>query len=123
MIISPPFLPANGLTSNTPTSTEPMMDAVDKFELPHHGIYPIAFDRRWHCGVHLQPDFQNEAVRAVADGQVVAYLVSQKPITDGRKNSDGSEALNSNTGFVLLRHTTETGVGRTLIFYSLYMHL
>lgn len=32
-----------------------MMDAVDKFECAYD-IYPIAFDRHWHCGVHLQPD-------------------------------------------------------------------
>lgn len=30
---------------------------------------------------------------------------------------------NSNTGFVLLKHTTDTGEGRTITFYSLYMHL
>ncbi|MGS0897392.1 glycoside hydrolase family 19 protein, partial [Burkholderia stagnalis] len=29
----------------------------------------------------------------------------------------------SHTGFVLLKHTTETGEGRALTFYSLYMHL
>ncbi|AQV94319.1 hypothetical protein BJN34_10505 [Cupriavidus necator] len=123
MIISPPFLPADGLTSENPAISDPMMDFVDQYELGHHGVYPIAFDRRWHCGVHLAPSFQNEAVRAIADGDVVAYRVSQRPVSDGEKNSDGSDSLNSNTGFVLLRHTTETGEGRTITFYSLYMHL
>ncbi|KVC17595.1 hypothetical protein WI69_14900 [Burkholderia diffusa] len=88
-----------------------MMDAVDKFECAH-GIYPIAFDRRWHCGVHLQPDTKGE-VYAIADGEVVAYRVCQHGIDDGE----------SHTGFVLLKHVTETGEGRTLTFYSLYMHL
>lgn len=123
MIISPPFLPVKGLTSKDPAKIDPMMDFVDQYELGHHGVYPIAFDRRWHCGVHLAPAFQNEAVRAIADGEVVAYRVSQKPICDGKKNDDGSNILNSNTGFVLLRHTTETGEGRAITFYSLYMHL
>ncbi|BDB27455.1 M23 family metallopeptidase [Cupriavidus sp. P-10] len=123
MIISPPFLPANGMESSDPARIDPMMDVVDKLELPHHGVYPIAFDRRWHCGAHLQPSLQNEAVRAIADGEVVAYRVSQKAIGDGQKKNDGSDALNSNTGFVLLKHTTETGDGRTITFYSLYMHL
>lgn len=100
-----------------------MMDAVDGFELPHHGIYPIAFDRRWHCGAHLMPRFQNEPVRAIADGEVVAYRVCQKAITDGSKDESGAEALNSNLGFVLLKHSTETGDGRAITFYSLYMHL
>ncbi|WP_103706715.1 M23 family metallopeptidase [Paraburkholderia eburnea] len=88
-----------------------MMDAVDKFELAH-GIYPVAFDRHWHCGVHLAPDVHG-AVYAIADGDVVAYRVCQHAINSG----------NSNAGFVLLRHSTETGDGRTLTFYSLYMHL
>ncbi|BDB28236.1 kinase [Cupriavidus sp. TA19] len=123
MIISPPFLPANGMESSDPARIDPMMDVVDKLELPHHGVYPIAFDRRWHCGAHLQPSLQNEAVRAIADGEVVAYRVSQKALGDGQKKNDGSDALNSNTGFVLLKHTTETGDGRTITFYSLYMHL
>jgi len=116
MIISPPFLPAAGAASSNPDAPDPMMDAVDQLELAH-GIYPIAFDRRWHTGVHLMPGTQNERVRAIADGEVVAYRVAQKAIDGG----DG--ALDSNTGFVLLKHTTETGDGRSISFYSLYMHL
>ncbi|NLP59962.1 M23 family metallopeptidase [Paraburkholderia sacchari] len=111
MIISPPFLPQSGLTSSDASKPDPMMDAVDKFELAH-GIYPVAFDRRWHCGVHLAPDTHG-AVYAIADGEVVAYRVCQHAIGSGV----------SNAGFVLLRHATETGDGRKLTFYSLYMHL
>ncbi len=111
MIISPPFLPEAGLAIPTGTNPDPMMDAVDKFECVH-GIFPIAFDRRWHCGVHLQPD-RKDRIFAIADGEVVAYRVCQNAIDDGE----------SHTGFVLLRHTTETGDGRTLTFHSLYMHL
>ncbi|SAL80540.1 hypothetical protein AWB71_06144 [Caballeronia peredens] len=127
MIISPPFLPAEGL--NTPTEkwkTDPMMDKVDEFELTHSGVFPIAFDRRWHSGMHLVPfggAGQLEPVRAIADGDVVAYRVAKNAISDGQKNADGTNALNSNTGFVLLKHTTDTGEGRTITFYSLYMHL
>ncbi|WP_176048850.1 M23 family metallopeptidase [Paraburkholderia kururiensis] len=88
-----------------------MMDAVDKFELAH-GIYPVAADRSWHCGAHLAPDMHGP-VHAIADGEVVAYRVCQHAMDDG----------NGNAGFVLLKHSTETGDGRTLTFYSLYMHL
>ncbi|WP_244101568.1 M23 family metallopeptidase, partial [Burkholderia ambifaria] len=111
MIISPPFLPEAGLAAPTGTNPDPMMDAVDKFECDH-GIYPIAIDRRWHCGVHLQPDTKGK-VHAIADGEVVAYRVCQHGVDGGV----------SHPGFVLLKHTTETGEGRTLTFYSLYMHL
>jgi hypothetical protein len=124
MIISPPFLPAAGLNSTDPTETDPMMAAVESFELPHEGIYPIAFDRRWHCGSHLAPSEQTEPVRAIADGEVIAYRVSKNAITDGHIDPDTrSPALNSNAGFVLLKHVTDTGDGRTITFYSLYMHL
>ncbi|KAE8757515.1 hypothetical protein FSO04_23775 [Paraburkholderia madseniana] len=116
MIISPPFLPEAGINSNDANATDPMMDAVDKFELAH-GIYPIAFDRRWHPGMHLAPRLQNEKVRAIADGEVVAYRVCQHAF-DG-----GGGVRDSNAGFVLLKHTTDTDEGRKLTFYSLYMHL
>ncbi|WP_250525453.1 M23 family metallopeptidase [Caballeronia sp. GAWG2-1] len=120
MIISPPFLPAKGLIAANAAANPPildlMMDEVDQYELAH-GIYPVAFDRRWHGGVHLMPSLQNEPVRAIADGDVVAYRVCQKAY-DG-----GGGRLDSNAGFVLLKHTTETGEGRTLTFYSLYVHL
>ncbi|CAB3793885.1 hypothetical protein LMG28614_03785 [Paraburkholderia ultramafica] len=111
MIISPPFLPQLNPAKIDSTKPDPMMDAVDQFELAH-GIYPITFDRRWHCGAHLSPDMHGP-VYAIADGEVVAYRVCQHAIDSG----------NSNVGFVLLKHTTETGEGRTLTFYSLYMHL
>ncbi len=86
MIISPPFLPAAGLGSTDADANPPvldlMMDKVDAFELAH-GIYPIGFDRRWHCGAHLMPSMQNEKVRAIADGEVVAYRVCQKAYDGG----------------------------------------
>jgi predicted chitinase len=115
MIISPPFLPVAGATSTNLALSDPMMSIVENFELAH-GVYPIAFDRRWHTGVHLCPVTQNEKVRAIADGEVVAYRVCQHAI-------DSDAQLDSNAGFVLLKHTSETGEGRTLTFYSLYMHL
>jgi len=124
MIISPPFLPASGLTCDDASKTDPMMDAVDQFEIGHHGVYPVAFDRRFHCGVHLNPGQQTEPVRAIADGEVVAYRVCRNAISDGAiDTSTGQPKLNSNAGFVLLKHTTDTGDGRTITFYSLYMHL
>ncbi|MBN3722775.1 M23 family metallopeptidase [Burkholderia sp. Ac-20379] len=111
MIISPPFLPESGLWSDDASRTDPMMDVVDGFECVH-GIYPIAHDRDWHCGVHLAPDIGGP-VHAIADGEVIAYRVCQHAIASGQGNA----------GFVLLKHSTETGHGRALTFYSLYMHL
>ncbi|WP_350030132.1 hypothetical protein [Caballeronia sp. GAWG1-1] len=75
--------------------TDPMMDVVDKFELTYSGVFPIASDRRWHCGMHLVPDCglgQKEPVRAIADGEVMAYRVAQNAVSDGQKKSDGTDA-------------------------------
>jgi hypothetical protein len=130
MIISPPFLPqveqpqppAPASPEESPPAQpaaapeDPLMDAADDMA-QHHGTYPIAWDRGWHTGVHLVPGDQHMPVRAIADGTVVAYRVCDKPLPDMSGN------LNSNGGFVLLRHQKETGNGRTLRFYSLYMHL
>jgi len=103
MIISPPFLPAAGLQSNDQSETDPMMAAVEQFELAHHGIYPIAFDRRWHCGMHVAPAEQIEPVRAIADGEVIAYRVSRNAISDGQLDPHtGQPALNSNTDCAVL---------------------
>ncbi|MCA3189859.1 hypothetical protein [Cupriavidus sp.] len=124
MLISPPFLPQDALIPSELVSTDPMMDWVDKYEPGHHGIYPIAFDRRWHCGMHLCPDYQNEPVRAIADGEVVAYRVCQTSIVQPEEGRGSTcDKPKSNAGFVLLRHRTETGQGRAMTFYSLYMHL
>ncbi|WP_322057447.1 hypothetical protein [Paraburkholderia sp. J63] len=101
-----------------------MMTAVEAFEPGYHGVFPVTFDRRWHGGIHLVPGTPDEPVRAIADGEVVAHRISQNPISDGHiDESTGQEALNTNNGFVLLRHITDTGDGRTITFYSLYMHL
>ncbi|WP_233425622.1 M23 family metallopeptidase [Paraburkholderia kururiensis] len=101
-----------------------MMDTVDQFEIGHHGVWPVTFDRRFHCGIHLDPGEQAEPVRAIADGEVVAYRVCRNAISDGRTDpATGHAVLNSNAGFVLLQHKTDTGDGRAITYYSLYMHL
>jgi predicted chitinase len=115
MLISPPFLPTHVSAAGASATDDPLMDMLDGFELAH-GIYPIAFDRRWHGGIHLAPDVHGP-VHAIADGEVVTYRVCQQAYDAG----EGSAG--SNAGFVLLKHTTDTGEGRTITFYSLYMHL
>ena len=112
MLISFPFLPGstNGSADSYEQAALSEISGLDDYESPH-GIYPISRDRRWHGGVHLTPKLVNEPVRAIADGTVVAYRVA----------SDSLEG--HDTGFVLLKHETETGQGRSITFYSLYMHL
>ncbi|WP_250533937.1 M23 family metallopeptidase [Caballeronia sp. AZ10_KS36] len=124
MIISPPFLPQSALNARNNADPDAMMTAVEAYEAAYHGCFPVTVDRRWHCGIHLVPASQSEPVRAIADGEVVAYRISQNPISDGHVDqTTGRQVPNTNTGFVLLRHVTETGDERKLTFYSLYMHL
>src|SRR5471030_3013434 len=112
MLISFPFLPGstNGSADSYEQAALSEIVKLDDYE-SSHGIYPISRDRRWHGGVHLTPKLVNEPVRAIADGTVVAYRVA----------SDSVEG--HDTGFVLLKHETETGQERSITFYSLYMHL
>ncbi len=70
------------------------------------GFYPLGANGMWHGGIHFDQNTaqhlkQNEGIRAIADGEVVAYRLDNKyPEQDYQ---DGRHALYS-TGFVLVRH-------------------
>lgn len=113
MIISYPFLGTDTADSQV-NSAEAFAVDIKDYECAH-GIYPVSFEQRWHGGCHLAPLQQFEPVRAIADGTIVAYRIASTPL-----EHDGKSHHNS---FVLLKHKTETGDGRELTFYSLYMHL
>ncbi|WP_199030609.1 hypothetical protein [Ralstonia sp. ASV6] len=115
---------------NVPNRPLSETDAIAMEQQAMHGTYPISFDRRWHGGIHLSISNTLQAIRAVADGILVAALYPKEPI----KDSHGSAC---ERGFVLLRHDTE--IGAKLIpaangqeaklepikftYFSLYMHL
>ncbi|HTH73145.1 MAG TPA: lytic transglycosylase domain-containing protein [Trinickia sp.] len=109
------------------------------------GFFPLGANGIWHGGIHFDAATgkilkQEDGVRAIADGEVVAYrLDSQYPVL---KYQDGNSCMYS-TGFVLVRHKlvlppapnaaspasgpTSTPAtppaDETLTFFSLYMHL
>ncbi|UVS88656.1 hypothetical protein EFP20_00470 (plasmid) [Burkholderia glumae] len=70
------------------------------------GFYPLGANGMWHGGIHFDQNTakhlkQDEGIRAIADGEVVAYRLDSKyPEQDYQ---DGRHALYS-TGFVLVRH-------------------
>ncbi|MFO0745325.1 MAG: N-acetylmuramoyl-L-alanine amidase [Myxococcota bacterium] len=85
-------------------------------EAETRGWYPVGVNQWWHGGIHLACPPGTE-VRAMTDGVLVAaHFQPEAP------------ALGSNN-FVLLRHEIPIGQRRpgvapkTLVFYSLYMHL
>jgi len=101
-------------------------DHIDGFNAPEpqtapHGFYPISKQNRWHGGIHLDPGTSADVfVRAIADGKLIAYRQASKPEF---KSYDKDQTQPSDTSFVLLKHSTETGDGVNVEFYSLYMHL
>ncbi|BCF92796.1 MULTISPECIES: hypothetical protein [Paraburkholderia] len=110
MLISYPILPDHLTGASAP---EP--------DLAPHGFYPISRRNRWHGGVHLDPGASaDRPVLAIADGKLIAYRQASQP---EYKSYDQNKTQPSDTSFVLLKHSTETGNGVRVEFYSLYMHL
>lgn len=86
------------------------------------GTYPMGKNRFWHGGVHVHPSDRATAIRAIADGEVIAYRYDETDSTDLY-----FDKMPCSRSFVLLKHETELGqttLGTAkLTFYSLYMHL
>jgi hypothetical protein len=86
------------------------------------GSYPMGKNRFWHGGVHMHPADRSAPIRAIADGDLVAYRFDEKDETDAY-----FEKTPYSRNFVLLKHEAELGqtsLGLSKItFYSLYMHL
>ncbi|KVH72219.1 hypothetical protein WJ41_13895 [Burkholderia ubonensis] len=95
-----PFTPAG---QDDPTNPMTYMKALATAE---DGFYPLGANGMWHGGIHFDqntgvPLKQGDGIRAIADGEVVAYRLDSKyPEQDYQ---DGRHALYS-TGFVLIRH-------------------
>jgi len=105
-------------------------DSLEKFfdfaKLRKGGFYPISVSNgvsnAWHGGIHIEGS--GKAIRAIADGEIIACRIPQKPIEE--EYEKGKKALSSN-GFVLIRHkyeyTAKDDSMKKFVFYSLYNHL
>lgn len=86
------------------------------------GSYPMGKNRFWHGGVHVHPADRASPIRAIADGDVVAYRFDEADSTDAF-----FDKAPYSRSFVLLKHETELGQTNlgtaSMTFYSLYMHL
>ncbi|TDY96705.1 UNVERIFIED_ORG: putative chitinase [Herbaspirillum seropedicae] len=86
------------------------------------GPYLIGKNRFWHGGLHIHPIDRNAPIRAIADGELVAYRYDANDTSDAFFNQS-----TYSRSFVLLKHEAELGqtvLGTSsLVFYSLYMHL
>lgn len=102
------------------------------------GYFPLGRNGMWHGAVHFDsgtagtvgPEGQSH-VRCLADGEVVAYRISEHtPITKYFPGPGVTVDAPFASGFVLVRHRLEApriegdaGTPPSLVFYSLYMHL
>ncbi|WP_186164592.1 glycoside hydrolase family 104 protein [Burkholderia gladioli] len=95
-----PFTPADKSDGSAPMTYMKALAAAED------GFYPLGANGMWHGGIHFDQNTakhlkQDEGIRAIADGEVVAYRLDSKyPEQDYQ---DGRHALYS-TGFVLVRH-------------------
>ena len=79
------------------------------------GFYPIGSNRFWHGGVHLT----NAKAVAVMDGEVIAYRINEKMLT----NTVNGVEVDFSSSFVLIKHQHPNATSPEITFYSLYMHL
>ncbi len=124
MLISYPFLPARGADVSDDEYENKILD----MEMLNAGVYPSSREREWHGGIHVQAPSMIEPVRAIADGEIVAYRLNSALTKERAEDQDGR----IDNSFVLIKHETETdslqdasGAEQPVkvMFYSLYMHL
>ncbi|MGY4020681.1 hypothetical protein [Aeromonas sobria] len=117
---------------NTPSEFASLDAFIEKINSLKSGTFPIGRNRIWHGGIHFSEKggwHPSGAVRAIADGEIVAYRLATKPAKATRspeagKPGDGIE-LHTSPSFCLVRHRYEAGEQNKnrLTFYSLYMHI
>lgn len=124
MIISPPILKIR----NAQESDVEWLARVMAFD--ENRGFPLSAAGSWHGGSHIRHTDRTsnaEMIRAIADGTVVSLRKNsgKRDLAPLNINVDKPNAKGSDDGYVLLKHETEIGdgVGSTVIFYSLYMHL
>jgi len=117
-----PFKTA-GARSREVTDPQGCYDALAKTT---GGTYPLGQSGLWHGGVHFDKHsaalLNQETVRCIADGEVIAYRIDQTYPFSLKANG---ESADYSTGFVLVKHCLSLPgePPPSLTFYSLYMHL
>ncbi|CAD5197957.1 hypothetical protein [Pseudomonas sp. FEN] len=125
-----PFKTA-GARSREVTDPQTCYDALAKAV---GGTYPLGQGGLWHGGVHFDKNtaalLDQEAVRCIADGEVIAYRIDQAYPTALGANR---EPATYSTAFALVKHRLSLPgephgaipllPSPSLTFYSLYMHL
>ncbi|MDM5073059.1 hypothetical protein [Aeromonas bestiarum] len=114
-------------------SEVPSLDAfIEKINSLKSGTFLIGRNRIWHGGIHLSEKggwHPSGAVRAITDGEIVAYRLATEPAKATRSPEAGKPGegidLYTSPSFCLVRHHYEAGEQNKnrLTFYCLYMHI
>jgi hypothetical protein len=117
---------------NTPSEVASLDAFIEKINILKSGTFPIGRNRIWHGGIHFSEKggwHTSGAVRAITDGEIVAYRLATKPAKATRSPEAGKPGegidLYTSPSFCLVRHRYEAGEQNKnrLTFYSLYMHI
>jgi len=107
--VTPPYKPLNFSFPFAPAGKDDAGDPMTYMKAlgnAQNGFYPLGANGLWHGGIHFDGKTgnalkQDVGVRAIADGEVVAYRLDSK--YPELEYQDKRSALYS-TGFVLIRH-------------------
>jgi hypothetical protein len=117
---------------NSPSEIASLDAFIEKINSLKSGTFLIGRNRIWHGGIHLSEKggwHPSGAVRAIADGEIVAYRLATEPAKATRSPEAGKTGegidLYTSPSFCLVRHHYEAGEQskNQLTFYSLYMHI
>jgi len=120
--------------SNAPVEPASLDAFIEQLNALNSGTFPIGRNRLWHGGIHLSEAagwHTSGAVRAIADGEIVAYRLAKQPAKatlepePGQGQPGESVDLYTSPSFCLVRHHYEAGEQskNRCTFYSLYMHI
>ncbi|WP_260427492.1 hypothetical protein [Burkholderia stagnalis] len=95
------------------------------------GTYLVSRKGMWHGGIHVTEAGAGQVLdleaglRCIADGVLIAFRINKTyPVSEiASTSSNAPVQAPYSTGIALVRHTMEFPRGKTLTFYSLYMHL
>lgn len=83
------------------------------------GHYLLGTNRHWHGGMHFTI---NKPVQAIDNGKLIAYRLASDYLTVNLRYSGRNPKNKYSNSFALIQHEARVK-GRTLNYYSLYMHL
>lgn len=124
---------------DAPKEVASLEEFIGKLSSEPGGTFLLGGNRIWHGGIHLSDKggwHPEGAVRAIADGEIVAYRIASDPAAVKLEPEEGKPGetitLHTSPSFCLIRHhyeATEEVSGQqqskrnALAFYCLYMHI